>query len=479
MSTPILHNEQRSIAKSPARFKVVLAGRKSGKTTLEQEVILYKAVAKEIDLGLKKAREGKNRNVLFIAPTQIQARKIIWESLKSRVGVTGKASEQRLEMRVPTADGGFSTIYVGGWENRENYRGMTDVVHITFDETDSMRDFFTGWQEIFRPMLLDTGGTADFIGTPKRENPNLKRLEKEFKDKGEDFEAFHFPTSANPYIDPSEIASAKRDMDAVTYRQEIEAEYVSDVGALFRYEALIDVFTNTLQKKAKPQRYLIVDIADDGSDKTKFSFWEDMVEYRRVSYERLSTEIIIQEIRKECAANHIPMSHVAVDAIGVGAGVASSSLLAGIVGYKSSFMPIKTDLNIALLPNVHYRKDAPLVSDYKNLRSQCVFTLSDKVNNHEIASLCTGKEREVIIEELFQYQDASMGDGKRMATPKEKVSEAIGHSPDDSDTWIMRMYFVIRENTIEDDEEAIVEAREKQKVMFKRTERQQQKNSTR
>ena len=74
----------------------------------------------------------------------------------------------------------------------------------------------------------------------------------------------------------------------------------------------------------------------------------------------------------------IPYSHIAVDAIGVGAGVASSSLLTGIIGFKSSYAPIKTDANIVKLPNVSYLSTATLTSDYKNLRSQCVFTLQIK-----------------------------------------------------------------------------------------------------
>ena len=50
----------------------------------------------------------------------------------------------------------------------------------------------------------------------------------------------------------------------------------------------------------------------------------------------------------------------------------------------------------------------------------CLY-LADKVNNHKIASRVTGEFKEKIIEELSAYQDASSGDGKRMATQKEDV----------------------------------------------------------
>ena len=105
---------------------------------------------------------------------------------------------------------------------------------------------------------------------------------------------------------------------------------------------------------------------------------------------------------------------------------------------------IKTDINPVRLSNVHYIKEAPLISDYKNLRSQCVFILADMVNKHLIASRMEGRQKEYIIEELSTYQDVSYGDGKRMATQKEEVRDLIGRSPDNSDTWVMRMYFEIK-----------------------------------
>ena len=440
-----LHSKQKNIVLSPARFKVIRAGRKGGKTALEVETICFKATVAAEKLRLSKTVFPTGRKVLYIAPTQAQARNIVWEALKNKLHGIGVPNEQMLQMKVPNEDGTKSTIYVGGWENRENYRGLTDVVHITFDETDTLRNFFISWLEIFRPMFLDTSGGADFVGTPKKENPNMKRLEKDFSEKGEEFACFHFTSRDNPHLDPAEINAmeAEYENDRQSYQQEILAEYIENAGALFKYESLVDCFTNTVEKEDR--KFLIVDIADDGTDKTIFSFWEGLEEYRREEFSRLNTESIIAKIREYAAQDRIPYSNIAVDAIGVGAGVASSSLLDGIIGYKSSYAPIKTDLDIVRLPNVGYIPNAKsLTSDYKNLRSQCLFTLADLVNNHKIASRVTGQQKEWLIEELSTYQDASKGDGKRIATPKEEVRAALGRSPDHSDTWAMRMYFVIR-----------------------------------
>jgi len=434
-----LYNKQKEIVKSDARFKICRAGRRGGKTTVCIEMILFTAVSK------------KNRNVFYLSPTQKQSRAIVWEQLKKRIGSIGKLNESRLEIEVPTADGGTSRIFLAGFETRENFRGLKADL-IIFDEVDTCRDFFIGWQEIFRPALTDTAGKVVFIGTPKKENPNLRRLEK-ICETDSDYESFHFTTADNPHIDSLEVSKAKQELDYDTFQQEYLAEYLDNAGALFKFSALVDIFSNTITKSQ--EKYLIVDIADDGSDKTKFSFWEGLEEYRRESFERLNTESIINKIREYARENKIPYSQIAVDAIGVGTGVASSSMLDGIIGYKSSYGAIKTDTDIVRLPNVQHLKNIPLVSEYRNLRSQCIFTLANLVNNHKIASKLSGEHKETIIEELSAYQDVSKGDGKRMATQKGDIKEIIGRSPDDSDTWIMRMYFEVMSKVLpEQSEEA-------------------------
>lgn len=459
-----LHEKQREIIQSSARFKVIRAGRRSGKTTLEVEDMAFAAVG------------GKDRNIFYIAPTQIQAREIIWELMKKRLSGIAQFHEQRLEVRLPTVEGGYSIIKLAGWENRENFRGKSGY-KMVFDETDTMRDFFIGWQEIFRPALIDTGGSATFIGTPKKENPNLRRLEK-IAQTDSDYEAFHFTSLDNPFLPEEEKAKAKEELDYTTYKQEILAEYVENEGALFKYDALVDMFSNTVTKEES--KYLIIDIADDGTDKTIFSFWEGLEEYRREEFERLNTESIIAKTREYAADQRIPYSHIAVDAIGVGAGVASSSLLDGIIGYKSSYQAIKTDQDIVRLPNVRYLENplGQLTTDYKNLRSQCVFTLADLVNNHKIASRATGRQKETVIEELATYQDASKGDGKRMATPKEEVKDAIGRSPDASDCFIMRMYFVIMGKMLPGQSEERGRVIQQQVKQFKYNQSHRELNST-
>lgn len=476
----LLHQKQKEIAQSNARFKVVRWGRKGGKTAYERENIGFKATASVTRLPyLAKTTFDTGRKVIYIAPTQSQARKIVWEALKNRYAGLAEFSEQRLEMTIKNEDDLFTTVYVGGWENRENYRGLTDVIHITFDETDSLKDFFIAWVDIFRPMFLDTRGSADFIGTPNNKNPNLRRLEKE-NEGNPQWDFFHATSKDNPHLPVDELEALAKEYTGNTtaYKQEILAEHVDDAGALFRYTSLVDMFSNTVDKTN--EKYMIVDIADDGSDKTAFSMWNGLECYNIEKYERLNTEGIINQIREYAAQDKIPYSQIAVDAIGVGAGVASSSLLDGIVAFKSSLGAIKTDIDPVRLPNVHYNKDAPLTTEYRNLRSQCIFELARRVNEHKIA-IKTGDIRikEQIIEELALYQDVSKGDGKRFATQKEDIVALLGRSPDLSDVLIMRMYFEIREKMLPHQSEELARVHDQLMNQFSRNENNQAINSTR
>lgn len=446
----MLHQKQKEICASDKKFKVVRAGRRGGKTYTIIEEIMFRAV------------KTKGSRIFYVAPTQKQARDIIWVDLKRRIHekkIPANYNESRLEIEI-----GESIVYLAGWENKENFRGKSADL-IVFDELDTMRNFMISYEEIFLPAILDRKGSVIFIGTPKKENPNLKRLEKIAKT-NEDFECFHFTTKDNPIITEEEFQKIIKDLDEITIKQEFLAEYVENTGSLFSYSAILDVFSNTITKDKG--KYLCVDVAGDGNDKTVFSCWEGLEEIWQENYQGLNGEMIINKIREYASLYQIPYSHIAIDAIGIGEFVASSSLLSGVIAYKSSYSAIKTEQSIISLPNVSSLKPI-LVSDFQNLRSQCIFKLAEYVNNHKIASKITGQFKENIIEELSIYQDVSRGDGKRMATQKDDVKVLIGRSPDNSDTWIMRMYFEIRAKVLNESPENVeVFNRQKNQMLQKR-----------
>lgn len=60
---------QEKVWKDPTRFRVVAAGRRTGKSRLSAYMLLFSAL------------DGKPGQVFYVAPTQAQARDIMWDTL--------------------------------------------------------------------------------------------------------------------------------------------------------------------------------------------------------------------------------------------------------------------------------------------------------------------------------------------------------------------------------------------------------------
>ena len=60
-----------------------------------------------------------------------------------------------------------------------------------------------------------------------------------------------------------------------------------------------------------------------------------------------------------------------------------------------------------------------------------------------------GDDRQRLIEELQQIKEKDTGkEGKRGIISKDKVKSMLGRSPDDADTYLMRMYFEVKQTSI-------------------------------
>jgi len=89
------------------------------------------------------------------------------------------------------------------------------------------------WTEVLRPALADKKGGALFISTPKRCNWFYDLFNKQ-NSEPETWKSWQFPTSANPFIDPYEIALAKASTSEEVFRQEYLAEFIQENGSVFR-----------------------------------------------------------------------------------------------------------------------------------------------------------------------------------------------------------------------------------------------------
>jgi len=213
---------QAKIAKSNKRFRFIRCGRRFGKTEFAIEDIVATALH----------RTGK---VLYIAPTQSQARDIIWDKIKQRTkDFATKINEQQLEIRVPNVYGEESVIMLGSWEKVENLRG-NEFVHIVLDEVREMKKapgFMHYWKNALKPTLLTTKGTADFLSTPNGYD-HFYELEQEAQ-QYDQWGVFHFTSYDNPHNEKEELERlAKSEPDDV-FAQEYLAEYRTKTGLVFK-----------------------------------------------------------------------------------------------------------------------------------------------------------------------------------------------------------------------------------------------------
>ena len=215
-----LTKAQTEILTDEHRFRVIVCGRKFGKTTVASEEISACAFAKT------------NKRVIYIAPTLDDARRLMWERLKRRFGnVVEKSNDTRLELVIPTQDMGVSTIFLGSWEKVDNYRG-DEFDLIIFDEVQDYHNFWMGWQESMRPTLTPRQGAALFMGTPKGFNHLYDLYSLEHTEK--DFKSFHFTSYDNPHIPVQEIEDAKRQLTEDRFAQEYLADFRKTEGLVYK-----------------------------------------------------------------------------------------------------------------------------------------------------------------------------------------------------------------------------------------------------
>ena len=207
-------------------------------------------------------------------------------------------------------------------------------------------------------------------------------------------------------------------------------EYDWDPNALIEYDAILDMFTNSVPEDR--QKYLTADIARYGNAKIVIALWKGFSIYKLLVFEKQGIDQTSDQIRTLLQNEGIPYSHAIVDEDGVGGGVMDN--LRGIKGFVANSSP---------LPN-------PITGEkenYKNLKAQCSYMLADKINNRGISITAEMLEtyKEFIIEEIEQIRAKDVErDAPLQLVPKDEIIETLGHSPDFADTLMMRMYFVLK-----------------------------------
>lgn len=217
LTTP--HPGQKKVINCEARFRVVACGRRWGKTTLGIRSILIRAAE-------------RHQACWWLAPTYGMASQV-WRDLKYACRDVPNLAISETEQRLDFPGGGWLAIHSAHLPDNLRGAGLDFVV---LDEAAFMEP--TVWPEVVRPMLLERKGRALFLSSPKSRNW-FWEIYQMGQNKKRSWVSFHFPSSANPLIDPAELESIRLQTAERIYREEYLAEFIEDSGQVFRgiYEA--------------------------------------------------------------------------------------------------------------------------------------------------------------------------------------------------------------------------------------------------
>ena len=210
---------QEEVFKDQTRFKVIAAGRRCGKSRMAAVTLLIEAL-----------RCPAGSAVLYVAPTNGQARQIIWQVLME----LGREVIQNAHINnqdITTING--ATIYVRGADRPDTLRGVS-LTYAVLDEVADIKP--EAWEQVIRASLSDKKGRAMFIGTPKGRNWFYDLFKLGESEEDTDWKSWHFTTKDNPLIDPTEIESAKKTLSTFAFKQEYMASFTNAGSDIFKEE---------------------------------------------------------------------------------------------------------------------------------------------------------------------------------------------------------------------------------------------------
>ena len=207
---------QQEVFDSSVRFKIVAAGRRTGKSRLAAWMLIINAL--QTDKG----------HVFYVAPTQGQTRDIMWNTLLD-LGGPVVASSHVNNMQIKLING--ATISLKGADRPETMRGVS-LKFLVLDEYADMKP--SVWETVLRPALADQKGEAMFIGTPLGRNHFYELFKYGELSDDPTYQAWHFTSYDNPLLDPEEIDTAKKSMSSYAFRQEFMASFEALGSEIFK-----------------------------------------------------------------------------------------------------------------------------------------------------------------------------------------------------------------------------------------------------
>jgi len=211
----IPHKNQIPFHLSKARYKILVTGRRFGKTIAGANEVILKASQKQDSLWW------------VVAPIFSQTRKC-WRTIMSYLPKEIIQKINRSEMYIELVNG--SSIWFKSADNPDGLRGE-GLDGVWIDEGAMIK--LESWEYALVPALMDKKGNVIITTTPKGYNWVMELFNLGQDDNETEYESWNYGSVDNPYIDPNEIEKLKQKMREKVIKQEIYGEFIEDVGAIF------------------------------------------------------------------------------------------------------------------------------------------------------------------------------------------------------------------------------------------------------
>ena len=228
----------------------------------------------------------------------------------------------------------------------------------------------------------------------------------------------------NPHLPESYIEMLKT-LPSAQRKRLLEGDwnYMDESDNLFDFDSISNsVFKNIPQGTDK--KYISVDVARFGSDRSVAIVWNGLVVLEVLVYSKLSTVELSSEIKELIAKYGVHPNNVVVDSDGVGGGVADQ--IRG-TNFINNSRPLHEQ-------------------NFSNLKSQCYVKLSELFKEGKISlNILDPNIVDELTQELLAIKLKDMDkDNKVQVQSKDEMKKILGKSPDLSDALMMRMYYEIK-----------------------------------
>lgn len=243
---------QLKVAEDNHRFKVICAGRRTGKSVLARLTLLQWAAETP-------------GTYYLVSPTYRQAKSIHWNELRKEIPKEWTEKINETELSVQLKNG--SIISLKGAENPDSLRGV--ALHgLVVDEIASIPNWDWVWGEVLRPTLTDYEARVIFISTPKGYN-HFYELFEQGQLEGE-YKSWRFTSYDNPYIPKEEIDKAKLELTEDTFAQEYLADFRKFTGLVYKE---FDRSVHVLEPFEIPSTWVLYRGMDFGSTNPTACIW--------------------------------------------------------------------------------------------------------------------------------------------------------------------------------------------------------------